>query len=295
MSSYTSMSYREIAPRYNAINRLPEQAGLAVGKALADLAGRGALLDLGAGAGRLSIPAARCGAQTVSFDLEHAMLAAGRAQAEDYHLGFSAATADVTALPLPSGAFSVVMINNVLHLVQRWQDALQEARRVLAPGGVLVMGRDVLDPQSVASQIRGKWRQIVGALRPDMRPTSAAGPALPATLAEMGGAIQPERTVASWVERIRPAQILHRMATRMHNETWSLDDVTLAEGLPQLKTWAEQSFDLDEVEETSWRFAVTEVKGLVRSPESRVPSELVHDRTAVTRNSGLGTRDFAKA
>ncbi|GIV85848.1 MAG: hypothetical protein KatS3mg052_2855 [Candidatus Roseilinea sp.] len=81
MTPYGSMSYREIASRYNALNALPPHAALQVGSAIARYARGEMLLDLGAGAGRLGIPAALAGCRVVALDLELAMLRAGQREA----------------------------------------------------------------------------------------------------------------------------------------------------------------------------------------------------------------------
>ncbi|PJF45923.1 MAG: hypothetical protein CUN48_16420 [Candidatus Thermofonsia Clade 3 bacterium] len=128
----------------------------------------------------------------------------------------------------------------------------------MRPDGVLIQGRDWLDPQSCAGRIRAKWREIVAALRPDMRPTSAAGPTLVQTLARMGGQIEAEILAAEWTECLSPARILHRMRQRMHNETWALSDDVLAAGLDMLEPWMRTTFDdLHAEEDVAWRFVLT--------------------------------------
>lgn len=266
MNAYTAMSYREIASRYNAINALPPDAAFQVGSAIAGYTHGDALLDLGAGAGRLGIPAALAGCRVVALDLEPAMLRAGRHEANLRAVSLASVQADAVRLPIADDSFGAVMINNLLHLVPQWQTVLVEVARVLRPGGVLILGRDWLDPQSCAGRIRTKWREIVATLRPDMRPTTAAGPALFQTLARMGGRIEAEILAAEWTECLSPAHILNRMRQRMHNETWSLDDGLLASGLAMLEPWLHESFDdLNAEEEVTWRFMLTVTYDLKRA------------------------------
>lgn len=265
MNAYTAMSYREIASRYNAINALPPYAAFEIGRAIAHYARGAALLDLGAGAGRLAIPAALAGCRVVALDLESAMLLAGWREASLQAVDLPSIQANAVHLPLSDNSFDAVMINNLLHLVPQWQAVLVEAARVLRPGGVLIQGRDWLDPQSCAGRIRAKWREIIAALRPDMRPTAAAGPALFQTLARMGGRIEAEILAAEWTECLSPARILSRMRQRMHNETWSLDDDLLASGLAMLEPWVHETFDVSAEEEVTWRFMLTVTYDLKRS------------------------------
>jgi SAM-dependent methyltransferase len=263
MNRYTSMSYKHVAPNYNAINALPPLAASQIGDAIARSTYGGHVLDLGAGAGRLSIPAAWAGCNVIALDLEMAMLRAGRAEGRSVLVNVPAVQASALHLPFPNHSFETVMINNVLHQVPEWESALDEVVRVLRPCGVLLQGRDWLDPQSCAGRIRSKWREIVGTLDPEMRPTSAAGPALFQTLARMGGKFEREIAVAEWTECMSPAHILDRMRARQHNETWSLSDDVLNAGLPMLTEWAQtQWVDVREEEQVHWRFMLSVTRGL---------------------------------
>ncbi len=74
---YTQMPYRDIAESYNRINFITDEA--AVGRAVAKLVGEGArVVDLGGGAGRITVPLAAAGPQAVDIDLEYNMLRACR-------------------------------------------------------------------------------------------------------------------------------------------------------------------------------------------------------------------------
>lgn len=53
--------------------------------------------------------------------------------------GFPAVTSDAMRLPIASGALDAVVTTNLLHLVPDAGGALQEAARVLRPGGVLLL------------------------------------------------------------------------------------------------------------------------------------------------------------
>lgn len=263
MNAYTAMSYREIASRYNAINALPPRAALQVGSAIARYARGEMLLDLGAGAGRLAIPAAFTGCRVVALDLELAMLRAGWREASLQAVDLPSVQADAVRLPLCDNSFDAVMINNLLHLVPQWEAVLVEAVRVMRPGGVLIQGRDWLDPQSCAGRMRAKWREVIAMLRPQMRPTAAAGPVLFQTLARMGGRVEAEISAAEWTECLSPARVLHRMRQRMHNETWALDDELLEAGLDLFEPWVRQTFDdIHAEEEVVWRFMMTMTYGL---------------------------------
>jgi SAM-dependent methyltransferase len=89
------------------------------------------LLDVACGPGFIAAAAARRGAHVTGLDFSRAMIAlATRANpAITFHEG------DAEALPFDPGAFDAVVMNfGLLHLA-RPDQAIAEARRVLAPGG----------------------------------------------------------------------------------------------------------------------------------------------------------------
>ena len=150
-----------------------------------------------------------------------------------------------------------------MHQVDAWRDALAEAARVLKPGGTFIIGRDVLDEESCAGKLRSQSRQMTAQVAPEMRPTDAAGPALFQQIGQMGG--QPGRpvTACKWTETVSPRQILERMASRTHNETWSLNDEQLSGLMALITPWAEANFeDLDVTEEVNWEFGLYPITGL---------------------------------
>jgi hypothetical protein len=157
-----------------------------------------------------------------------------------------------------------VLSINVLHLVPAWQQALAEASRVMRPGGILIQGRDWLDPASCAGQLRGKLREAIMALEPGLRPTAAASPVVMAqALDQAGGVTEPDIIAASWTTPTSPAEVLAQMAAREHNETWMLTPELLAAALDRLRAWASETWaDLDTAEPVERRFVLTVTRGL---------------------------------
>lgn len=262
-SSYSAISFATVAPRYNQINALPDAAAAELGDALARLAPPGApALDMGCGAGRVAIPAAAAGLPIVGLDLDAAMLGEARHGAEA--LPFEAVRGSVARLPFADASFNAVLSINVLHLVPEWRATLDEAARVLRPGGLFIQGRDWLDPDSPAGLLRGKLREVVTGLEPGLRPTAAASPAvLAAALAELGGVTEPEIVGASWEAPASPAELLRQMAARAHNETWMLGDALLAAALERLQGWAAETWaDLERPLPVARRFTLAVTRGL---------------------------------
>jgi ubiquinone/menaquinone biosynthesis C-methylase UbiE len=116
---------------------------------LLSLGARGRMLDLGTVPGHIPIRVcARCEAGTViGIDLAQSMLAHAeehrRASGHDDRLEFR--VGDAKALEFPDGSFDVVFSNTTLHHIADPRPVLREARRVLRPGGVLLL-RDLYRP-----------------------------------------------------------------------------------------------------------------------------------------------------
>ena len=116
---------------FNAYYERPEMLRLA-----GEVAGR-RVLDAGCGSGPLAEELRARGAVVTGFDVSAAMvdLARGRLGDDaDLHV------ADLAApLPFDDGAFDDVLASLVLHYLQDWSGPLAELRRVVKPGGRLVL------------------------------------------------------------------------------------------------------------------------------------------------------------
>ncbi len=249
---YTRMSYRDIAASYNRINFITDEAALSVGRVVAELIGSGRIVDLGGGAGRITVPLAAAGLEAVDLDLEFNMLQACGVRAAEFGTRLGLVNGDVTRLPFPDYHFDAAITTSVLHLVSNWRDALAEAARVIKPAAPLIIGRNILDGESCAGVFRSRLRQIAGTVDPSIRPTEAAGPALFEFLtAEMGGQPAAPVKAARWSERVSPRELLERVRNRTHNEAWALSEATHREVVEQLTPWVEEHFSDPDLPETA--------------------------------------------
>lgn len=95
------------------------------------------VLDVGAGSGNASIPAAERGASVVASDLTPELLDAGRARAESMGLELEWVEADAEHLPFPDEEFDVVMSSIGAMFVPHHQEVANEFVRVCRPGGTI--------------------------------------------------------------------------------------------------------------------------------------------------------------
>jgi ubiquinone/menaquinone biosynthesis C-methylase UbiE len=95
------------------------------------------VLDVGAGTGNASIPAAQRGASVTASDLTPELLEAGsrRAEAAGVHLGWI--EADAERLPFEDASFDVVMSSIGVMFAPHHQAAADELVRVCRPGGTI--------------------------------------------------------------------------------------------------------------------------------------------------------------
>lgn len=137
VSIVAGVSFNRAAGYYDETRALPERVRDQLADILAaELRGRGRCLEIGVGTGRIALPLEARGIPLVGTDIAPAMLerlienAGGRR--------FPVMLADATRLPLADGSFGAVIASHVLHLIPDWPSAVEEAVRVLRPGGLLL-------------------------------------------------------------------------------------------------------------------------------------------------------------
>jgi SAM-dependent methyltransferase len=97
------------------------------------------VLDVAAGTGNASIPAAKTGAEVVASDLTPELLDAGRARAADEGAELEWVEADAENLPFEDASFDVVMSSIGAMFAPHHQTVADEFVRVCRPGGTIGM------------------------------------------------------------------------------------------------------------------------------------------------------------
>lgn len=246
------VSFDRAASFYDATRGYTEEAADRIRDAIVAYAGATLttrFVELGVGTGRIALPFIRAGYDYTGVDISQAMMdrlaekLAGDAGAAGYR--HQLRVADITELPFPAAAFDVAISVHVLHLVDDWQKALREARRVLAPGGVLLLGNDdgpgagaELTPPERVSR---KWRDIrreLGTDRPSGRSNIwGADDRLVAYLETLGA-----RTERVWLASVEGPPIsaramAERMKARSYSSDWDTPDDLHAEAVRRLEQW----------------------------------------------------------
>src|SRR5262245_21584184 len=111
---------------------------LPLGPRLVEAAGIGEgmrVLDVAAGTGNASLPAAEAGATVTASDLTPELLEAGRARAEAAGLELEWAVADAENLPFEDESFDVVMSSIGAMFAPHHELVANELVRVTRPGG----------------------------------------------------------------------------------------------------------------------------------------------------------------
>ena len=93
------------------------------------------VLDVAAGSGNATLPAAKAGAKVVASDLTPELLEAGRKRAADSGVEIEWREADAEALPFADGEFDIVMSCVGVMFAPHHQASADELVRVCRPGG----------------------------------------------------------------------------------------------------------------------------------------------------------------
>jgi len=152
-------SYTVLAPLYDPLVQRATQSARA--RSLARLDGfEGSLLMPGFGTG-LDLKFLPANAKISALDLTPAMLDRAKARAVDANLTIDWHVADAQALPFEDNQFDAVVMHLILAVVPQPILALQEAARVLKPGGRLLI-LDKFLPQEAFAPIRRSLSPLIG-------------------------------------------------------------------------------------------------------------------------------------
>ena len=252
-----SVSFDRASGYYDATRTLPAGAMDDVVSMLSgELAGLAPCLEIGVGTGRIALPLRQRGVRLFGLDLSRPML--------DEFLRKTRAdgpppllVGDATRLPVRTGSVGAVLACHVHHLIPAWRDALDEALRVTAPGGLLLLdpGGHAESPWDAAA-MEAMGRHGVARIRPGLT-------AHEDLLAHVGPRALPRRLkpLEVTVRRSLAADIAD-WRRQIHAWTWPYGADQMDAACAEVEAWARSTgWPLDEETDVTgviqwWAFSI---------------------------------------
>jgi SAM-dependent methyltransferase len=232
-----------IAADFDRFRALPPEVPAAIRDAVWGAVGsnpEARVLDLGAGTGRIGVAFVSAGDAYVAVDPSARMLAKF---AEKVGTGGGLAPvlvqADGLMLPFPEASFHAVLMVQVVSGSPVWRRLLTEARRVLCPGGCLILGRTLEPPEGLNARMRAELSLILADAGVDARRPGAGRDRARAWLGSMARDVT-EVIAARWEAARSPRDFLSRHATGARFA--ALPQAIRDEALRRLADWASTTF-----------------------------------------------------
>ena len=237
-----SVSFDRASGYYDATRALPADALAEVTSMLTrELAGRAPCLEVGIGTGRIGVPLCERGPRLFGLDLSRAMLDELVAKVGSV-TALPIVVGDTTTLPVRTGSVEAVLACHVLHLVPAWREAVDEALRVLAPGGVLLLdpGRHAYAPWD-APAMEAMGRCGVARIRPGLNSHDDL-------LACIGTRAAPRRLEPVEASAVRTlAADIADWRRQVHAWTWPYSPAQMDAACREVEEWARSAgWPLDE-------------------------------------------------
>jgi ubiquinone/menaquinone biosynthesis C-methylase UbiE len=243
-----SVNFDRAASFYDETRSLPADAMRRLTDLLAgELAVRPPCLEIGVGTGRFALALRERGVAIAGADISGAMLrqlvanAGGTAPLPLFQ-------SDATRLPAGAGTFGSVLAVHVLHLIPDWRLAVDEAVRVLRPGGALVASfptdnRPAPDRLRLPSQSGAPWSAALreAARRQGMvrRPIGARDPqAVAGYLGSKATARELEPVTYRTVSTL--GQAISNIEQQLFSWTWPYSAGQAAAVAGEVRAWAKR-------------------------------------------------------
>jgi SAM-dependent methyltransferase len=214
-----------------------------------ELDGRGRVLEIGVGTGRIALPLRDAGVEIFGLDLSAPMLERLLAKGDA-----PVVLGDATRLPFRDGSFGAAVAVHVLHLIPDWRTAVAELARVVGPGGTLLVSQgawsivafpDVVEVFSKAGGLEMR--------HPGVNEESELDEAMAAV-----GATARDLVTINDSRRGTLREMINSLRDGLYSFTWPLDDATRRAAADAAAVYAEKEHGpLDEerdiATEMRWR------------------------------------------
>jgi SAM-dependent methyltransferase len=202
---------------------------------VAELEGRGRVLEVGIGTGQVALPLAKAGIPMFGLDLSRAMLdvLVGKGKGE----GIRLVQGDATQMPFADDAFGAVVLRWVLHLIPNWPRALEEIVRVCRAGAValLQLGGHGGGPRA---EIQERFARAAGISRRPVGVDWGADAELDATMRALDGRLRLLPPVDD-VEWQSVETYLSDLEANRYSWTWPATDDERRRAAAEVRAWAE--------------------------------------------------------
>jgi ubiquinone/menaquinone biosynthesis C-methylase UbiE len=229
----TSISFDRAAGFYDQTRGFrPGMSEQVAATAVALLGADARVLEIGVGTGRIAKPLLAAGMRVTGIDLSRNMMRRLRDTLGDLPAP-ALLEGDITQLPFGSKSFDAVIGVHILHLVAGWQQAIDEAMRVMKAGGALLLGRNTHRPndaQNVRMQL-GDLMEKYGVRRSSM---GVREDDVEKELVRRGATVETRETPAILAHG-SIAQEIDDIANRIWSSTWAIPDDVMPEIIAQLK------------------------------------------------------------
>jgi SAM-dependent methyltransferase len=251
-----SRAFDRAASFYDRTRALPEDAMREVVAALlVELQGRGRVLEIGVGTGRIALPLHDAGVSMTGVDLSRPMMAV-LAEKAGGTPPFPLEQADATALPVAARSFGAALASHVFHLIPNWPDAVSELVRVVQPGGAVLTSSQERGAESVLSSVHRRMHTEAGLEQPHIGAPHEGNEVGDAFARH--GAFERQLAPVHVRRALTISALIDSIEARQWSWTWPLPDDVLQRAAGATREWAERdigSLDAEHVVETQvvWR------------------------------------------
>jgi ubiquinone/menaquinone biosynthesis C-methylase UbiE len=252
----TMPDFDALASTFDQYRGWPEGVPEAIREAVWRAAGNprtARVLDLGAGTGRIGRAFVAAGDRYIGVDASMEML-----RQFQRHVTPSSTQAPLLVqalgeqLPFPDASIDLVLLIHVLSGAGNWRRLLQDARRVVRPGGAVVVGQASGQEAGVDAKMKSKVAGILGDLGYSADPPRKRRETALESL-EAAAAVCRRVPATSWLAERSPRMFMerHRTGHRFAGLPAEVQD----EVLRQLGDWAESEFgSMDRVSQEPYHF-----------------------------------------
>jgi ubiquinone/menaquinone biosynthesis C-methylase UbiE len=195
----------------------------------------GPTLEIGVGTGRVALPLVAAGQRLVGVDISAAMLAALRDKSAG---ALPLLRADATRLPFRDDTFGGAVVAHVLHLVSDWRTVVGELRRVVCPGGILLVTRGG-PPAGLQAEITQRARSAAGWTLPTGRLDDL--PELDDYMRSAGGEVALLAALPTG-DPGSAEDMLRAIEANIYSWTWDVTDETRLHAARTVREWVTRTY-----------------------------------------------------